>query len=288
VIVALGVLGMLMASMGLFFLRGVHSSVELQHRQLATALGAQAMEGVSAVSALADSDGCVPLLHGRFQSAITAQWSRAPTEVDLSTTNAAWAPATCPSTVSIPLAGLTSSVPDDGTTPAVTRGGVGYTVRTYIGTCRRPLAGGTCTKTASGAATTMYRVIVTVGWRGDCPRSTCAYTLSTLVDPNPDLTFDIRSGAVPVARDDTVCTPAGTATLVSLIANDSGPLGTAPVTIVSPPAHGTLSASIVTGTGVFTPTSGYTGLDAFTYRLTSSSGVKSTGAGVTVRIGAAC
>jgi prepilin-type N-terminal cleavage/methylation domain-containing protein len=289
VIVASAVLGMLAASMGVFFMGGMRSSADLQHHQFATSLGAQAMELIAAVPAQADSSGCVPLLFGRSQSAVTAQWSAAPTGVDLTTSDPAWAGTSCPTTVAVPLAGLRTPVPDDGT-PALTRSGTGYTVRTYIGTCRLPAAGGTCTRASLvPTGTTMYRVIVAVGWKGrTCAASACLHTVSTLVDPSTDPLFNLRSTTVPVAGADSVCTPAGAAVLVSLLGNDSGPLGASPVTIVSPPAHGSLSAQIVTGTGIYTPAAGFTGPDAFTYRLTSSSGAQSAAATVTVTVGGVC
>jgi type II secretory pathway pseudopilin PulG len=120
-VVATAVLGMLAASMGLVFVGGVRSSVELQHRQLATTIAAQAMELVRAVLAQSDSAGCSPLLAGRTQSAVTAQWAAAPSGVDLSTTDVEWADSSGGSSaVAVPLAGLTTSVADDGTA-AITR-----------------------------------------------------------------------------------------------------------------------------------------------------------------------
>jgi hypothetical protein len=263
----------------------------LQHQQLATSIAAEAMELVRAIPAQSDSAGCSPLLSGRTQTAVAAQWAAAPSGVDLSTTDPAWADAICPTTVTVPLAGLTTSVADDGTTPAITRGGTGYTVRTYIGTCRLPLTGGACARAASvrGGTVTMMRVIVAVGWQGsNCPASSCLYTLGTLVDRSADPLFNLRSTTVPVAVNDVVCTASGVPILVSLLGNDVGPLGSAPVTVVGAPAHGTLAASVVTGTAIFTPVQGYVGLDAFTYRLTSSSGTQSGLATVTVKIGVTC
>jgi hypothetical protein len=94
--------------------------------------------------------------------------------------------------------------------------------------------------------------------------------------------------SVPTAVDDVVCTSVGAPVLLSLLANDSGPLGNSPVTVVGIPAHGTLTPDVVTGTAIFTPAAGYSGLDAFTYRLTSSGGGQSALATVTLKIGIPC
>jgi hypothetical protein len=276
---------------GLSFLSGMRSVAELQHRQAATSIAAHAMELITSVSAQEDASGCVPLLYGRTESAVRAQWAAAPSGVDLTTMDPAWNEPACPATSAVPLAGLASPVPDDGTTPAVTRGGIGYTVRSYIGSCRRSPASGVCDQETAPTTNDprMYRAVVAVGWRGTaCPSSSCLYTVSTLIEPAPDPLFNLRSSTVPTAVADTACTSADTSVLVTLLANDSGPLGRTPVTIVSAPAHGTLNEAITSGIGIFTPAAGYTGLDSFTYRLTSSSGAQSASATVTVKIGVGC
>jgi prepilin-type N-terminal cleavage/methylation domain-containing protein len=288
VVVATGVLGVLAAATGLFFANGMRSTADLQRRQLATSIGAQAMEMVRGVSSHPDSMGCTPLLSGRTAAAVNHQWSQAPSGVDLSTTDKAWAAPSCSATVAVPLSGLTTPVTDDGTTPAVVHSGTGYVVRTFIGSCSLPKAGGVCAKAASvaGDHTSMYRVIVAVTWeRSSCPGGTCLYTVTSLLDPTADPLFNLRSTTVPVATNDLVCTAPNAPVLVSVLGNDSGPLGADPVTIVTPPAHGTLTDQISTGTGKFTPANGYLGTDAFTYFLTSSSGVQSGVATVTLKIG---
>jgi type II secretory pathway pseudopilin PulG len=290
-VVATAILGLLMASLGLSFLGGMRGVAELQHRQEATSIATHAMELITSVSAQEDQSGCVPLLYGRTESAVRAQWAAAPSGVDLTAMDPAWNAPACPATSAVPLAGLTSPVPDDGTTPAVTRSGVGYTVRAYIGSCRRAPTSGACDQET--ALTTndprMYRAVVAVGWRGAaCPSSSCLYTVGTLIEPAPDPLFNLRSSTLPTAVADTVCTPADTAALANLLANDSGPLGPSPVTIVSAPAHGTLNEAITSGIGIITPEAGYAGLDSFTYRLTSSSGAQSASATVTVKIGVSC
>jgi prepilin-type N-terminal cleavage/methylation domain-containing protein len=288
VVVASAVLGLIMVSSGLFFLGGLRSIAGLQHRQAATSLAAQAMELATSISALPDSSGCVPLLYGRPEAAVTSQWA-SPPGVDLSGMDAAWNAETCPSTVAVPLSGLTTTVADGA--PAVTLGGVGYTVRTFIGSCHEPRDGGACVRQTPNNATNpkMFRIVVVVGWAGaDCPSSGCRYSVGTLLSAAADRLFNLRSEVVPTAVDDVVCTSANTGVLASLLANDTGPLGPSPLTVVSAPAHGNLTGDPSTGIGIYTPMTGYVGLDSFTYRLTGSSGAQSATATVTVKIGIAC
>lgn len=87
------------------------------------------------------------------------------------------------------------------------------------------------------------------------------------------VTFTIQ--AAPVAVGDSATTGVGAAVSVDVRANDTVP-GTATVTTsVSTPAHGT---AVVQGDGtiLYTPNSGYSGSDAFTYTLTDDLGQTST------------
>jgi prepilin-type N-terminal cleavage/methylation domain-containing protein len=146
VVIATSILGALAASMATLFLGGMRTSSQLQKRQVAISVAAQSLELVRSIPVLKDSLGCVPLLAGRSQSAVAAQWAAAPADVDLTGTDAAWTPSTCTAAIAVPFAGLTTAVADDGVTPAITRDGTGYIVRTYIGTCSLPLTGGSCAR----------------------------------------------------------------------------------------------------------------------------------------------
>ena len=82
--------------------------------------------------------------------------------------------------------------------------------------------------------------------------------------------------AAPVATDDTGTTPAGTPLTVSptgVLANDTGTLIT--VTAHTAPAHGTVTIN-ANGSYVYTPSSGYSGPDAFTYTVTDGAGQTAT------------
>ncbi len=69
----------------------------------------------------------------------------------------------------------------------------------------------------------------------------------------------------PVADDQSVTTPEDTALAIILTASDPDPGDMLTFSIVSGPAHGTLSTDLPTP--VYTPTADYTGPDSFTFRV---------------------
>jgi type II secretory pathway pseudopilin PulG len=193
-VITLLLFSVVMAALAGVFISSTRQLSGLSDRQQAAALATQALEVARSVSVTPDAGGCVPILRGRTQSAVTAQWTEAPPEVDLSGTDAGWAPAGCPGTVVLPTQGLTTT---GGTTAdPVVMSGQGYTLRTDVGTCRLPTTGGTCVQSASAAPgpVTLYRVIAAVTWRaaGACTTG-CTYAAATLSDPSTDPRFDARA-----------------------------------------------------------------------------------------------
>ncbi|WP_199509758.1 Ig-like domain-containing protein [Nucisporomicrobium flavum] len=77
-------------------------------------------------------------------------------------------------------------------------------------------------------------------------------------------TVTVTVTAGPAPADDTATVPYGTTTGINVLAND--PAGASLAEVTGAPAHG--SAGIVGGTLRYTPTSGYSGTDTLTYRLT--------------------
>lgn len=76
----------------------------------------------------------------------------------------------------------------------------------------------------------------------------------------------------PEARDDQARTRPGTAVEVNVLKNDKDADGDdLVVSLVSPPAHGTVVLNTTTQRVTYTPTAGYTGTDTFTYRASDSS-----------------
>jgi prepilin-type N-terminal cleavage/methylation domain-containing protein len=285
VVLAVVLLSTLMASLALIFVGGVKHLGGLQRRQVAVQVAAQALEAVRAVASTPGAGGCVKLLQGRGQVASDAQWADAPTEfTDI--TDEVWTSNLCTGSIVIPwqgLAGATGTVTD----PVVV-GGQSYTVQTYIGTCVLAANRSSCLRAADvpGGGTRMYRILVEVDWAGaGCTPGACSYTASTLIDTSADPTFNVRGSTAPVAVADTVCLPGGGPGTIDIVANDTGSLGSSPVTIVSPPSKGTLASSITSGVGGYSPSGGASGTDSFTYYVTDVNGQISPAVTVTLTLG---
>lgn len=86
----------------------------------------------------------------------------------------------------------------------------------------------------------------------------------------------------PVAVDDSAVTPVNTAVTVPVLANDSDPDGDSlAITSTSQPANGSVTVS--GDSIVYTPASGFTGTDTFTYTVTDPEGLTAT-ATVTITV----
>jgi prepilin-type N-terminal cleavage/methylation domain-containing protein len=285
VVIAMVLLTLLMTSAGTMFVGGVKHGAGLQRRQTAVVLAQQAIEAARAVSANADAQGCVKLLQGRTKALVDTQWSGAPSGVT-SVTDEAWMPTGCSGSVVLPLQGAVAGI--GVVTDPVVLSGQAYTITTYVGTCVLTAARNACLRAASvsSGTATLYRIVARVTWSGTgCDTGPCVYSTSTLVDSAPDPVFNNRAAAAPVTTADSVCLAGGGAGTVNLISNDTGALGRNPVTIVAAPAKGTLGPTISTGIGSYTPNSGATGADTFTYYDTDVNGVLSSTVTVTVTIG---
>lgn len=284
VMLALVLLSLIMASMGGLFIKGIRHSGDLQRRQAAVTLAQQALEAARAVSATPDASGCVKLLQGRSAAAVAVQWAEAPTAVT-SVTDQASAPGTCSLSAVVPLQGLPGAA-GSATDPVLLQN-LPYTVQTYIGTCVLTSSRASCLRATDvpGGSPTLYRVVARVTWSGaGCNGSTCEYSASTLLDPSSDPVFNVRGAAAPMSVADDVCLPSGGAGTINIISNDTGALGSTPVTIVTPPSKGTLSANIRSGVGAYTPSGGHR-KDSFSYYLTDVNGVLSGTVTVTVTLG---
>jgi type II secretory pathway pseudopilin PulG len=284
VVLAVVLLSSLLASLAVLFVGGVKQMGALQRRQVAVQVAAQALEAVRAVSSTPGQGGCVKLLQGRGQVAADAQWDGAPAALT-TITDMAWTSDLCTGSIVVPWQGVPGAT---GTvTDPVVVGGQPYTVKTYIGTCVLTAARSSCLRAADvpGGGPTMYRVLVQVDWTGSgCTSGACSYSASTLIDTSADPTFNVRGSAAPVAVADTVCLPGGAGT-INIVANDTGSLGSSPVTIVSPPSKGTLASSIRSGVGGYSPSSGASGTDSFTYYLTDVNGQISSTVTATLTLG---
>jgi len=189
VVVALSLMSVVMlATLGVFIGTMKSSSLD-QRRQGAVQAADQAMEQVRAVTPTFDASGLSQLVAGRTSTAVAAQWSSVGTLVDTSQTNQAYDPnATAQSTPVIPL----TQAPPTG--PVIA--GQPYTVNTLIGTCYLTTAS-VCNAANATGSQEMFRVIVLVTWAPGagvhCANGQCAYSVSTLIDPGTDPTFNLRS-----------------------------------------------------------------------------------------------
>jgi subtilisin family serine protease len=90
----------------------------------------------------------------------------------------------------------------------------------------------------------------------------------------------------PVAVDDAASTGRGTSVTIAVLANDrdvDGSLAAGTVSIVSSPAHGSVSRKS-NGTVVYTPSRRYTGADSFRYRVKDNLGASSNAATVRIQV----
>jgi hypothetical protein len=109
------------------------------------------------------------------------------------------------------------------------------------------------------------------------PYSNLFASLQTTVTP------PVTANQPPIATADTAWTSAGTATLVSVLANDSDPdAAPLPISVLSAtnPANGT--AVVVANQIRYTPKSGFSGTDTFNYSITDGAGTASAAVTVTV------
>jgi hypothetical protein len=105
-----------------------------------------------------------------------------------------------------------------------------------------------------------------------------------------DANFTITAGGnvPPVANADSAATPVNTAVPVDVLANDTDSDGTlvpSTVAVVGSPANGGTSVNPTTGVITYTPTSGFSGADSFTYTVKDDDGATSNAATVSVTVG---
>ncbi len=92
----------------------------------------------------------------------------------------------------------------------------------------------------------------------------------------------------PVAVPDTASTGKNRPVTIDILANDSDPDGNGTIDrnaiTVTQPSHGSVTVNGTTGEITYTPDSGFSGSDSFTYRLRDEGGLWSNVAGVTVQV----
>jgi hypothetical protein len=90
----------------------------------------------------------------------------------------------------------------------------------------------------------------------------------------------------PQANDDFATTPEGTAVVIPVLSQDTGPSSLVPssVTIIGAPADGSASVNSSTGSVTYTPNAGFHGADSFTYTVTDVNGAVSNTAKVSIAV----
>ncbi|HWH00010.1 MAG TPA: prepilin-type N-terminal cleavage/methylation domain-containing protein [Pilimelia sp.] len=175
VIVAVGVIGVLMTGMAVYFVFSGSVTSYQGQVQVAAQLASDAMERVRAVRS-------GRLVTGRDEASVRSQYAiRPPAVADRlheSTTELVW------DSGAVAGAGASAALP---TSPrSVTVAGVQYTQHWYLGRCWRLGDTGGCdvaNKTAPGSLE-FLRVVTASSWRSrECAGGTCAFATSTLVSP---------------------------------------------------------------------------------------------------------
>jgi prepilin-type N-terminal cleavage/methylation domain-containing protein len=196
-LVALALMGTLMAALVPFFISSLRVTDADRDRQVAINLASDAMERARSLNGAG-------LVEGRSEAAVQAQWAQAPAAVrDTYATQmlCAWDPKLSPDPAqacnsSAPAAGAAAGaqapLPTDPVGATVT--GVTYQQHWYVGQCWQSAdtdAG--CTATTG---TDLYmRVVVAVTWsHRSCPGGACVYLTTTLVSPVADPVFNIWAG----------------------------------------------------------------------------------------------
>jgi prepilin-type N-terminal cleavage/methylation domain-containing protein len=181
VMVALAIVGAVMASLSVFFVR----SATVQHRQadmqVAAQLAASSMDYLSQLPAQ-------NVLLGRTQAAVQAeqQVSGVSTYLDPTRTAQAWQDPTLPASTTV------QGLPTAPEAIQLTGDATAYQRWWYVGSCWQAVTGGNCVVVAAAVRSQyvqMYRVVVAITWTSpDCTGGQCSYvatmlTESTLDDP---------------------------------------------------------------------------------------------------------
>ncbi len=134
--------------------------------------------------------------------------------------------------------------------------------------------------THGGSSDLVYQVMLP-GTVANYTSSVVAHVAGTQIDSTLSVTDDVPATALvvvgdpndaPVAADDSVSTAHNTAVAIDVVDNDTDAdanLADTTVTITSQPGHGTVTVA-ANGIVTYTPATGYTGTDMFTYQVCDS------------------
>jgi prepilin-type N-terminal cleavage/methylation domain-containing protein len=251
VLVALSVIGIVMAGAAPFLIQSVALVGQQRTQQVAIEVANDALERARALSPSS-------LLAGRGLTAVQNQLTAAPTAVkSLMSLTQIDADAALTSLTDL-LAGADAPLP---TVPhQVTVGGVQYLQSWYVGRCWQTKADSTLTSAALGnclgtqptgagvVAVPYFRVVVAVTWKHTgCSNNSCLYVASTLVSPSADPVFDLKRPPPTIADPGSKASYVGDTVSTQLVASG----GTLPRTWT---VTGLPSGLTFAGTGLITGT----------------------------------
>ncbi len=285
VIVALALLTVTATAALYFFVGGTRAVSHQQQSQNAVVVANEAMERAYGVGAKRSGDTS-GLLLGRTKDDVEAAWASVASAglEGYADTYSAW------DSAATAVAG-----PADDAVPLVSTSELNhldYEALTLIGPCYRSktAAAAGCTKVgptapdvAPSGYTELMRVMVRVTWQSQsCPDSGCSYQVTSLIDPNSDLTWNNTTR--PIAVDDDAVVNVGEQVVVDVLKNDIlGVVVTNPVQLVGTPSAG--SASVRSdGQILYTAPTNASGIKTVTYKLKDQSGRESNVATVRVRV----
>ena len=187
VMVAIAVIGTVMAAAAPFMVKSLAVSNQQRGTQVAIQVANDALERVRALDPSS-------LLTGRGETAVQAQWDRAPAALDpyLDDMQADW-----DDTLADASAGRKAPLPTEPHN--ITVNGSDFAQHWYVGLCwqAKAVSGqplGDCEPT--GSQVPFFRVVVAVTWQQSaCPANGCVYVASSLVSRGTDPVFDTKRPA---------------------------------------------------------------------------------------------
>lgn len=110
---------------------------------------------------------------------------------------------------------------------------------------------------------------VFTSWSGDCTGTNASVSVTMDQNRSCTATCDLEPTQPPIAEDDTATTPQETPVDIPVLDNDTAQTGTlnpTSVTVTGGPTNGTATPN-ADGTVTYTPATGFTGQDTFTYQV---------------------
>lgn len=202
VIVAISLIGIIATAAISLTITSINATATQQRSQVAIALASNAMETVTAHTLTFNpNSGESGIYDGRTQAVVDAGWTSLAGFPGVSSTYPVWDSSALPS--SRPNISVDTANPANDPTPPPVLNGTEYRVRTLIGACYQPNAGGNCARLAGQSAppvleptgySKLIRVIVVVSWTagGECAVNACTYQTSTLIDVHEDLKWKVN------------------------------------------------------------------------------------------------